>query len=333
MAHPDEETFTGEEEFEEVGETQDQGDDLGDAAQYAVDKEGEPLGEAPPPGQPASAAPAKEAPWTPPGREEWDRLHRERDGFKREMVENRTGLKQLAERVQPFIDYYEQARKIDEAIAKDAKEKIPDPTEDGIGHVIGRVGQMIRPVAEAVTQLQTAREQEQESQMFESWREGMKAEADADISRAQEEHPDWNQAMGHLANTMMAPLIERVGEEEARAIFSAELNAVVKQCKEAGVSPADHFFLMAQQLGWRGGAAPAPATGNGARTAGRLTAQRHANESMTGIAAVRGSGSAAKLMPSAKDMASMSTDEWAEAIDRYGIDTLMAQLAEETAEA
>ena len=316
---------TGEEEFE--SDTTSEADDLGEAAEHAVDAEGEPLGEE---GEEPGAAPAKEVPWTPPAREEWDRLNQQRDAFRHEMVRHRTELKQLAERVQPFIDYAEKAAAIDAAIAKDEAERIPDPTEDGLGHVVGRIGAQIRPIAEAVSKLEAARLESEEQRMFEADQANLKAEADEDIAGAEQELPDWKPAMGHLAQTMMGPLLERLPEAEAKKVFSAELAAVVQQCRAKGVSPARHFYLMAQQLGYKG----APPNGNGApRGRGKLTAQREATESMAGIAPLRGSSSSARLMPSAREMASMSTEDWAAAVDQYGLDKLMSALAEETGEA
>ena len=134
---------------------------------------------------------------------------------------------------------------------------IPDFDEDPRGH-IEAVKQQFQ---QQLDQLQNGPAQQQQVQIAQQFEAQVMQDAavlgpaiaDAEI-RFEAAHPDYRQAFDHVQQSVegqLRAMYPQASEAQFGMLRTAALVAYTKQCQASGVSPCEHIYQRAQQLGFK----------------------------------------------------------------------------------
>lgn len=174
--------------------------------------------------------------------------------------------------------------------------QVPDAAVDPAGHIVGKVGELLRPVQQKVEQLEARREQEELAAHIGE----VKQYHESDTARFEAEHPDYDEAERFVAEALHGQLRQSfafsrpdLGDEDLDALASQALTELAARVQVSYAaqrkSLAAQVYQQAQALGWRprGAAAPQAARRGGGRR-GPADSLRERMQGGASLAGLRG---------------------------------------------
>lgn len=184
------------------------------------------------------------------------------------------------EQLARFMRIVEDARgKREPEAKKDEPVKLPEVTEDPIGHFTGRIAQLEAQLAEANKGVQaTTEEQRAYQQQQAMWQQVARSEQDIRDPKSASHKPDYDDACAHLEGQRIKQLNRMYPDESPYAanfaqqqgfrsvqdlklaILNQDRQSVAIQALQMGMSPAVLYYELAQESGYQpkaNGKAPA----------------------------------------------------------------------------
>lgn len=239
-----------------------------------------------------------------------DALKAERDRAK-QLEAREKELSEFKIRTEERLKLIDDARRQAEAGAKAAER--PDPNIDPVGAELFDLKQARLQDQQRLQQMEAYLQQTGQAMQGQQVQSQMNNFVQADVTRFQQQHPDYIQAANYAA-TKRAEAWQLAGftPDQARDIVGKETEALVMGCMQNGKSIAEAVWGLASQWGYQG-AAPVNGSATPTPNSQRL-AQVAAGQKVQGLnripnGATENTGPIENL--SAMDIANMSEAEWA----------------------